>query len=50
MTARAEMTMPKSPIMGESTEKRSLPQLEKESLVSEMAKEITIEKEKNLSL
>ena len=46
MTARAEMTMPKSPIMGESTEKRSLPQLEKESLVIEMAKEITIEKER----
>ena len=32
--------------MGESVEKRSPPQLEKESLVSEMAKEITIEKER----
>ena len=40
------MTMPKSPIMGESVEKRSPPQLEKESLVSEMAKEITIERER----
>ena len=32
--------------MGESTEKRSPPQLEKESLVNIMAKEITIEKER----
>ena len=40
------MTMPKSPIMGESTEKRSHPQLGKESLVSVMDKEITIEKER----
>ena len=46
VTVRAEMTMPKSPIMGESTEKRSPPQLERESLVSVMAKEITIEKER----
>ena len=46
VTARAEMTMPKFPIMGESAEKRFSPQLEKESLVSEMAKEITIEKER----
>ena len=45
-TARAEMTMPKSPIMGESAKKRSSPQLEKESLDSTMAKEITIEKER----
>ena len=40
------MTMPKSPIMGESAEKRSPTQLEKESLVSAMAKEITIERER----
>ena len=40
------MTMPKSPIMGESVEKRSPPQLEKDSLASEMAKEITINKER----
>ena len=46
VTVRAEMTMPKSPIMGESAEKRSPPQLEKESLVSAIAKEITIEKER----
>ena len=46
ITARAEMTMPKSPIMGESAERRSPPQLVKESLVSEMAKEISIEKER----
>ena len=39
MTVRAEMTMPKSPIMGESAEKRFSPQLEKESLVSGMAKD-----------
>ena len=45
-TARAEMTMPKSPIMGESAEKRSTPWLEKESLVSAMAREITIGKER----
>ena len=50
VTARAEMTMPKSPIMGDSAEKRSPQQLEKESLVSTMAKEITIEKERILSL
>ena len=53
VTARAEMTMPKSPIMGESVEKRSPPQLEKESLVSEMAREMSVEKkeeEKVLSL
>ena len=46
VTVRAEMTMPKSPIMGESLEKRSPPQLEKESLDSAMAKEITMEKER----
>ena len=46
VTARAKMTMPKSTIMWDSTEKRSLPQLEKESLVSTIAKEITIEKER----
>ena len=45
-TTRAEMTMPRSPIMGDSAEKKSPPQLEKESLVSTMAKEITIEKER----
>ena len=45
MTVRAEMTMPKSPIMGESAEKRFSPQLEKESLVSGMTKDISIEKE-----
>ena len=42
--------MPKSPIMGESVEKRSPSQLENESFVSEMAKEITIEKEKEKNL
>ena len=46
MTVRAEMTMPKSPIMGESAEKRFSPQLGKESLVSRMAKEISIDKER----
>ena len=46
VSARAEMTMPKSPIMEESVEKRSPPQLEKESLASEMAKEITMKKER----
>ena len=42
----AEMTMPKSPIMAEYAEKRSPSQLEKESLVSAMAREITIGKER----
>ena len=46
MTVRAEMTMPKSPIMGESAEKRFSPQIEKESLVSGMTKDISIEKER----
>ena len=45
-TGRAEMTMPRSPIMGESAEKKSPPQSEKESVVSTMAKEIKIEKER----
>ena len=46
MTVRAEMTMPKSPIMGESTEKRFSPQIGKESLVSGMTTDISIEKER----
>ena len=46
VTVRAEMTMPKSPIMGESSEKKSPPQIEKESLVSTMAKEIVMERER----
>ena len=46
ITARAEMTMPKSPIIGESVEKRSPLQLEKGSLVSVMAKDIKTEKER----
>ena len=52
VTARAEMTMAKSPIVGESAEKKSPLQLEKGSLASEIAKESTTdkEKEKNLSL
>ena len=50
ITARAEMTMPKSPIMGESAQRRSPPQLVKESLVSEMAKDISIENERDKSL
>ena len=40
------MTMPKSPIIGESSEKKSPPQIEKKSLVSTMAKEIVMEKER----
>ena len=43
-TIRAEMTMPKSPIMGESTERKSPPQLQRESLVSTMARDIKLEK------
>ena len=46
VTVRAEMTMPKSPIMGESSEKKSPPQIEKESLVNTMAKEIVMERER----
>ena len=40
------MTMPRSSIMEESTERKSLPQLESESLVSTMAIDIRLEKEK----
>ena len=36
VTASAKMIMPKSPIMGESVERKSTPQLEKECSVSEM--------------
>ena len=39
-TRRAEMTMPMSLIMGDSTERKSPPQFENKSLVSTIAKEI----------
>ena len=45
-TIRDEMTMPKSPIMGESTERKSPPQLQRESLVSTMARDIKLEKDR----
>ena len=45
-TSRAELTMPRSPIIGDSTERKSPPQLEKESSVSTIAKEIKQEKER----
>ena len=47
-TIRAEMTMPKSPIMGEATISKSPEQEEKESLVSAMAKDIKAEKERGI--
>ena len=46
VTAGAEMTMPRSPIMGEYSEKKSPLQIIKESLISTMAKEIVMEKER----
>ena len=47
-TVRAEMTMPKSPIMGEAAISKSPEQEEKESLVSAMAKDIKAEKERGI--
>ena len=46
ITSRAEMTMPRSPVMGEPVDRKSPPQIERESLVSTMAKEIQQEKER----
>ena len=48
-TIMAEMTMPKSPIMGEAAMSKSPGQEEKESLVSTMAKDILLEKEKEIT-
>ena len=45
---RAEMTMPKSPIMGEAALFKSPEQEEKESLVSAMVKDIKVEKERGI--
>ena len=47
-TIRAEMTMPKSPIMGEAALSKSPEQEEKESLVSAMVKDIKAEKERGI--
>ena len=43
-TIRAEMTMPKSPIMGEAAISKSPEQEEKESLFSAMAKDVKADK------
>ena len=43
------MTMPKSPIMGETAMSKSPDQEAKESLVSTMAKDILLEKEKEIT-
>ena len=48
-TIRAEMTMPKSPIVGEVAMSKSPDQEAKESLVSTMAKDILLEKEKEIT-
>ena len=47
-TIRAEMTMPKSPIMGKAAQAKSPEQEEKESLVSAMVKDIKAEKERGI--
>ena len=47
-TIRAEMTMPKSPIMGEAALSKSPEQEEKESLVSAMVKDIKAEKKRGI--
>ena len=47
-TIRAEMTMPKSPIMGEAAQAKSPAQEETESLVSAMVKDIQAEKERRI--
>ena len=47
-TIRAEMTMPKSPIMGEAALSKSPEQEEKESLVGAMVKDIQVEKERQI--
>ena len=47
-TIRAEMTMPKLPIMGEAAQSKSPEQEEKESLVSAMVKDIKAEKERGI--
>ena len=47
-TIRAEITMPKSPIMGEAALSKSPEQEEKESLVSAMVKDIKAEKERGI--
>ena len=47
-TIRAEMTMPKSPIMGEAAQAKSPEHEETESLVSAMVKDIQVEKEREI--
>ena len=47
-TIRAEMTMPKSPIMGEAAQAKSPEQEETESLVSAIIKDIQAEKERGI--
>ena len=47
-TIRAEMTMPKLPIMGEAAQAKSPKQEETESLVSAMVKDIQAEKERGI--